>query len=86
MPYQTGRSTLADPSTVSTRDDFGDFVQRALLDYEDMGGVEWENGTLPRFLDALSAFSLARVAEGQDQELPTGRLFATMLAAATGYE
>jgi len=57
-----------------------------LADYEGEGRAEWENSETGRLLEALSAFAHARVAEGGDQETPTWRLFAEMVAAATGYE
>jgi|tagenome__1003787_1003787.scaffolds.fasta_scaffold16169560_1 hypothetical protein len=87
-PYDTGRITSADPSTVRTRDDLAQFVGAMLRDYEAAGSTEWENGTLERFLDALEAFAGARVVDHPDeeQERPSWRLFAEILATATGYE
>lgn len=84
--YETGRATTADPSEVNSRDDFADFLQAVLQDYEDTGRTEWENGTLDRLLDALTAFSSARVNGQGDQESPSWKLFAEMIVAATGYE
>jgi hypothetical protein len=52
------------------------------------GSDDWENGTLEGFLDGLAAASHARVVDrdGASQELASWRLFAELVAAATGYE
>jgi hypothetical protein len=84
--YETGRATTVDPSGVTSRDDFADFLQAVLQDYEGTGRTEWENATLDRLLDALTAFSSARVSGAGDQETASWRLFAEMIVAATGYE
>jgi hypothetical protein len=84
--HETGRATTVDPSGVTSRDDFADFLQAVLQDYEATGRTEWENATLDRLLDALTAFSCARVDGQDDQETPSWRLFAEMIVAATGYE
>lgn len=88
MAYETGRPTVADPSNVTTRDEFGAFVEAVLADYLGLGRAEWENPTVEQLLDALSAFAEARVVTvvDYDQEAPSWRLFAEMLHAATGYE
>jgi hypothetical protein len=88
VTYETGRPTTADPSSVGSRDDFVGFVEAALADLRAAGADEWENGTLERFLDGLAAVSDARVVDGDraSQETPTWRLFAELVAAATGYE
>lgn len=86
VTFETGRSTAADPSDVVSRDDFAEFVAAILAEWRTSGATEWENPTLDRFLDALAAFALGRVAEQAGQETATWRLFAEMLAAATGYE
>ena len=87
MGYETGRATTADPSGVSSRDDFGDFIEAVLADYQATGKAEWENSTTDRLLEALGAFARAREMKKEgDQESPTWRLFAEMVAAATGYE
>jgi len=85
MTYETGRGTSVDPSTVSGRDDFADFLQAVLQDYG-AHGIEWENGTLGRFLDGLSAVSWSRRIDREDEESASWRLFAEMVVAATGYE
>ena len=88
MTHETGRRTNVDPAGVATRDDFGDFLLGVLADYRSSGASEWENGTLERFLDGLSAFAHARLVDvpNDDQRQATWQLFAEMIAAATGYE
>jgi hypothetical protein len=87
-PYETGRSTNADPNPVESRDDFSEFVGAMLADFRASGAIEWENGTLERFLDGLEAFAHARTVNepDKDQERASWQLFAGILAAATGYE
>lgn len=87
MAYETGRYTTADPTTVTDRDSFGDFVEVVLGDLLHAGQSEWENSTLDSFLGALAVFSEARVVDqpGQQEEA-SWRLFAEMIVAATGYE
>ena len=87
MAHETDRCTTADPSSVTDRDSFGDFVEVVLGDLTHSGQSEWENSTLERFLGALAVFSEARVVDqpGQ-QEDASWRLFAEMIVAATGYE
>jgi hypothetical protein len=87
MSYETGRFTSADPALVHDRDSFGSFVEIVLGDFRlGRGQTEWENPTLGRFLEALADFAEARVVDRGDQETATWRLFAEMMAAATGYE
>ncbi|GIM94674.1 DUF7660 family protein [Paractinoplanes toevensis] len=88
MSYETGRATDVDPSNVETRDDFARFLLAVLADFQSTGGVEWENGTLDRFFDGLSAVTDARVVQAPqaDQEQASWRLFAEIVRAATGYE
>jgi hypothetical protein len=88
VSYGTGRATSADPSNVETRDDLARFLSAVLADFRSTGAAEWENGTLERFLDGLSAFTDARVSESPDigQERASWRLFAEIVRAATGYE
>ncbi len=86
MAYETGRATTVDPSAVPSRVNFADFLQSVTQDYEDTGQAEWENGTLPRLLDALTAVSWSREVGQVDQESATWRLFAELVVAATGYE
>ena len=86
--WATGRATHVDPEPATSRDDFGEFVLGVLADFNESGHSEWENNTLERFLDGLSAFALARVhgrADGE-QEQPSWALFAELIVAATGYE
>lgn len=88
MTFETGRLTTGDPSSVGTRDDFAAFVEAVLADLRAGGADEWENGTLERFLDGLAAASYARVVDrdGDVQEVAEWKLFAELVAAATGYE
>lgn len=86
MTFETGRTTTADPSGVTDRDSFAAFLEDVLGDFESGGEVEWENGTLARFLDAFAAFASARVVDEVGQEAPSWRLFADIVATATGYE
>jgi hypothetical protein len=87
MDYTTGRSTVADPSKVSTRDGFADFMETVLSDFRLGGGsAEWENATLDRSLEALAAVAGARVMDTGGQETASWGLLATMITAATGYE
>ena len=82
-----GRPTSADPSAVSSRDDFAAFLGEVFADYRSAGHDEWENNTLERFLNALSAFAGARVIDQPDgQEAATLQLVADMIVAATSYE
>ncbi|QKE84646.1 hypothetical protein [Arthrobacter sp. NEB 688] len=87
MDYETGRSTTADPASVTDRDSFGDFLEAVLGDLQVGGGeLEWENSSLAAFLGALAAFAEARVVGRDDQDDASWRLFAEMIVAATGYE
>ncbi len=88
MTYQTGRASDVDPCDVETRDDFARFLSAVLADFRSTGKVEWENGTLDRFLDGMSAFADAHVVEAPepDQERASWRLFAEIVRAATRYE
>ena len=86
MAWETGRSTSADSALVETRADFEDFLDAVLEDFRGTGEVEWENATLERFLDGLAAVASARIVDQPGQELATWRLFAELVAMATGYE
>jgi hypothetical protein len=88
VTYETGRATSVDPSNVETRDDFAHFLSAVLADFRSTGEAGWENDTLDRFLDGLSAFAGARVVEAPelDQEQASWRLFAEIVRTATGYE
>ncbi|TCJ22722.1 DUF7660 family protein [Nocardioides jejuensis] len=84
--HGSGRPTGEVPSGIATRDDLGEFILRVLDDLRGGGSAEWENNTLERFLDGMSAFTLARVVERAGQDEPSWQLFAEIIAAATGYE
>lgn len=88
MEYETGRFTTARPAEVQTREDFATFAEALLEDFRAKGSSEWENNSLDRFLDALAAFSDSRLIDRDpsEQEVPSWRLFAEIVAAATGYE
>lgn len=87
MEFETGRFTSADPSTVTDRDSFGDFLNVVLGDYQlGDGASEWGNSSLDHFLEALASFAEARVVDRPRQEDASWRLFAEMVVAATGYE
>jgi hypothetical protein len=85
---ETGRVTPIDPSNVETRADFARFLSAVLADFRATGEADWENGTLDRFLDGLSAFADTRIVDTPelDQEHASWRLFAEIVRAATGYE
>lgn len=84
--YESGRPTDEVPSGIESREELGEYLLRVLGDFRERGAVEWENNSLEPFLDALSAFTLARVNNQPGQEEPTWQLFAEIIAAATGYE
>lgn len=75
---------------IETREDLALFVEELRRDHErDPGG--WENGDVASFLEALSAWTqdMPGYFQGRGQdlaEMPTWRLFATMLLAARSYE
>jgi hypothetical protein len=90
-PYDTGRfAEVEDLDGIRTRLDVAEVVQRMREDLLAHPG-EWENPTLERFLDALAA-----VLEGlpgrytnrgeRFPELPTWKILAEALVAASGYE
>jgi hypothetical protein len=90
-PYDTGRSTDVDPSSVQTHADFVAVCEAMFDDYEKSVKDEWENHTLGRFLDGLAALAEAlpqSYANGGEvmPEPPTWRLFAELLTGTTGYE
>jgi hypothetical protein len=88
VSYETGRATDAEASHVATRDDLARFLSAVIADFRSAGAVEWENGTLERFLDGLAAVAGSRVGgtAAVDQEVASWRLFAEIVRAATGYE
>jgi len=76
---------------VDSRDGALQVIQQLQDDLADTGAHEWENPNLERFLDALHGFlaDLDGYYTGRGQLPPAQadwRLFATVLAAATGYE
>jgi hypothetical protein len=70
--YETGRPTVDRPSGIRTRDDFGDYVERVLGDFREEGEREWENNTLDRFLDGLSAFAWRVLTTSRPRRLRPG--------------
>lgn len=91
-PWETGRATNVDPSSVETRDDFARFLGAVLHDVQVAGHDEWENATLVRFLDGFAAYASARMNTSltgvslEHQETASWRLFAELVRSATGYE
>lgn len=90
-PYETGRfAEVGDLGQVNSRPDVAQVVHRMLDDllaHPD----EWENPTLGRFLEALTASleGLPRVYANRGEqfpEAPTWKVFAEALVMATGYE
>jgi hypothetical protein len=90
-PYDTGRfADVGDLSAVGSNTDVASVVQRMLTDllaHPD----EWENATLERFLEALSASwqdipGLYRNRGEEFPETPTWKMVAEALVMATGYE
>jgi len=78
------------PENVFTSDDLSQFIFELSKKAEEKG-CNWENKTLPRFLEALSARTVnaERYYEfnGIDIERePVWRIFAVLLMAATTYE
>ena len=78
-------------SKVSTREELAEFVQHLASVADSPEADEWENVTLPRFLDALSAWLRGMNGYFQNQglevlERPTWKLIGDMLTAATIYE
>lgn len=78
-------------SRVVTRRDLVEFVQRMASAAASPEAEEWENCTLPRFLDGLAAWIDDMDGYFQNQGLespdqPSWRLVGDMLSAATLYE
>lgn len=76
---------------VFTRHDLAEFVQRMASASDSPEAEEWENGTLPRFLDGLAAWIGSMDGYFRNQGLespdqPSWRLVGDMLVAATLYE
>jgi hypothetical protein len=91
-PAPTGRpANVSDLATVNSRDGAMRVIKELQEDLAGTGVREWENPNLERFLDALHGF-LADLdgyyaKRGQQPPAqPDWSLFATALAAATGYE
>jgi hypothetical protein len=82
---------MEEPLDVRSREDLAAFIDALLADLE-ARPREWENATLPRFLDALSRYLLdlpgwcRNNAPGIDPEVAQWRLFAVALAGAQVYE
>jgi hypothetical protein len=75
---------------VRTREDFAAFVRLLVSDLSS-SSAEWENDTLPRFLEALAAWSndMAGAYKNQGKPLPdppTWNMFAEIFNAARIYE
>ena len=80
-----------DPEMVASREDFAAFVDRLRADLA-VCPDEWENPTLERFLEALSAYArdvpryIRNVGSVIDPERPSWQLFALTFAGARVYE
>lgn len=91
IPNEVKPPSLEDMAeAIQTREDFARFVRR-LSDELAAGGCDWENDTLPNYLDALAAFSES--IEGyflhRKQAMPvqpSWKLMAEILLAARVYE
>jgi hypothetical protein len=80
-----------EPESVTTRLSLAFFVDRLHANFQSSPS-EWENPTLERFLEALSAYLrdvpgyLENVLSPVDPERPSWELFALALAGARAYE
>ena len=90
-PYETGRpADVTGLDQVESNADAARIVEEMLHDLQ-CHPTEWENGTLERFLEALSA-SLDSLPNSyanrgvQFPNPPTWKLFAELLVMASGYE
>jgi hypothetical protein len=88
--YSTGRGADVDPTSVTTRQEAINLVLAMHHDLE-AHPSEWENPTLPRFLEALAAamegIEHAYTNEGKAlPEQPSWQLLAGLLVMASGYE
>lgn len=75
---------------IETRQDFIDFVHLLMIDLQN-NGDKWENPDLPRYLEALAAWTHdmdgAFKNRGEEPpQHPTWKLFAEILIAASIYE
>jgi hypothetical protein len=73
---------------VVTREDLAEFIDRMAV--EAASPRDWENATLPRFLEAMGAWLPAMAGahrrDGLEAPEPSWNLIAQMLHAATLYE
>ena len=82
---------MRDPLSVRSREDLSAFVGELLADLQRSPG-EWEDATLDRYLEALSAYLhdlpgwCRNVAPDVNPEEAAWRLFAVALAGAAVYE
>jgi hypothetical protein len=90
-PYDTGRSAeVSGLDHVATHSDVAAIVEQMLADLR-THPTEWENHTLDRFLEALTAVlhGLPSLRSNRGEQLPdqpSWKLLAETLVAATGYE
>ncbi|TDC37161.1 hypothetical protein E1211_11155 [Micromonospora sp. 15K316] len=90
-PYDTGRfAEVTDLDKVNSLPDVARVVEEMLNDLREHP-ADWENPTLERFLDALSASldALPRLYASRGTALPdqpTWKTFAEALVMASGYE
>ena len=77
-------------SALNSREDFVDFIQSLRQDYE-QAPEEWENRSLPDYLEALAAWTGSMYNYYKNNKLPNPpeenwRVFAEILLAAKYYE
>jgi hypothetical protein len=78
------RPTTADPSEVSTRDDFATFIEGVFSDYPVERTVRNGRTRVSMASSTLSRGAAgARVVGRRDQETPSWRTFAALIVAAT---
>jgi hypothetical protein len=84
--YRTGRfARTSAPAEVRSSGDLARVIADMGRDLEGTGQAEWENATLSRFLEALSAILNEDRADQQNAQ-PTWATFASALVTATGHE
>lgn len=76
---------------VTDRKSFEKFIELLLSDYE-KNKEDWENNTLPLFLEAMGSYAAdldgyyKHMKNGVNADIPTWNVFADILRGATMYE